>query len=410
MRSLRYPSWALRPVVVAGAAALTVIPFVFVPPADAAEMPYGLDEFSRVFLTDADIQALAPWGQLVPDTPQGKECADQQGGGYACLRVYPISLYGYSRPHVLSARTFTAPAAAEAAFGQALAANRAKAVNMLSVTPSEFSIEWYPDALHRVVTSGRWDRNHYVEASCSGRLTPGPPVADVNTCTQMLLNSQVPRLAPFESPKIVVPGAPSGVLSSVKGAQASVTWLAPEVDGGAPITQYTATSSTGGLACTAVPTAGLIQTCVASGANAGVSYAFTVTATNKAGVSGPSELSRPSKYTATASAPRDAKARATGTSAVVSWRKPVRLGGLRVLRYVVSSSTGGFTCSSQANTCLVSGLAYATRYRFTVRAINARGASPVAMTVAVRTANPPPPAPVPAPTPTQDPKAPAPIN
>ena len=395
---------------VAGAAALVGIPFVFVPPAGAADVPYGLDEFSRAFLTDGDIQALAPWGQLVPDTPQGKECAAQQGGGYACLRVYPISLYGYSRPHVLSARTFPAPAAAEMAFAQALAANRVKAVNVLSATPSDFSIEWYPDPLHRVVTSGRWDRNHYVEASCSGRLTPGPPVADVNTCTQMLLNSQVPRLAPFESPKIVVPGAPSGVLSSVKGAQASVTWLAPEADGGAPITQYTATSPAGGLACTSVPTSALIQTCTASGAVPGVSYAFTVTAANKAGASPPSELSRSSKYTTIASAPRDAKVRAAGVSAAITWKKPTSLGGLRVLRYVVSSSTGGFTCSSQANTCTVSGLAYATRYRFAVRAINARGASPVAMTAAIRTANPPPPPPVPAPTPTEVPKAPAPID
>lgn len=366
-------------------------------------MPYELSAFAGAFLTDADIQALAPWGALVPDTPAGRECSAQAGGGYACTRVYPISAYGYSKPHVLTARTFTAPKDAQAAYAQAIAANRAKAVNVLSAGDAEFSIEWYPDPDHRVVTSGRLDRNHYVEASCAGRLSPGPPVADVNTCTQLLLNAQMPRLAPFESPRVVPPGAPTGVLAAVKGSTATVTWIAPESDGGGAITGYTATSTDGDLTCSAAPSAALVQSCSAPGARAGVTYTFTVSAANAKGAGPASEASRPARFTTRASAPQQPRARLTGTSVRVTWKRPASLGGLRVLRYEVTSIPGGLTCRSASTTCAIDGLAYSTRYRFSVRAINGRGAGPAALTEAVRTPAPPPPppaAPVPAPAPT----------
>lgn len=383
----------------AGAGIVVMLALALVPRASAADMPYTLAEFGSAFLTDADIQALAPWGSLVPDTPKGQECSAQASGGFICTRTYPISLYGYSRPHVLSARSYPDPRSAETAFTQLLGENKAKAVNVLSASPTDFSIEWRPDADHRVVTSARLDRNNVVEASCSGRLTPGPPVADVNTCTQLMLNAQLPRLAPFESPKIVPPDAPVGVLSSVKGNSATVTWLPPENSGGAPITHYTATSTDGGLSCSAAPTTEVVQTCIASGAKAGVTYSFTVTAANIKGASSASAPSKPSRFTARSSAPRNAKARVNGTSAVVTWQRPLELGGLRVERYAVTSVPGGVTCVSRTTACTVSGLAYATKYRFVVRAINARGASAPGATIAVRTPNPPPPPPLPTPEP-----------
>ena len=378
------------------------------PSASAADMPYSLEAFEQAFLTDADIQALAPWGALVPDTPKGQECSVQAGGGYACVRVYPM--WGYTKPHVLSARTFSTPAGAQVAFAEALAANRAKATGVLSVTPTDFSIEWKPDPTRRIVTSGRIDRNHYVEASCSSWLPP--PVSDVNTCTQMLLNAQVPRLASFESPVIVPPGAPTGVLTSVKGSAATVTWIPPESDGGAPISGYSATSSDGELSCTTAPVAALVQSCVIPGARAGVAYSFTVTAVNVKGAGAASTSSRPASFTTRASAPQKATARLSDTSVRVSWKRPASLGGLKVLRYEVTSVPGGLRCSSQTTACTIDGLSYSTGYRFSVRAINGRGASPAGVTAAVRTPPPPPPPPSPAPTavPTLDPKPEAPLS
>lgn len=371
----------------------------------SATVPYSLDEFAKAFLSDAEIKALAPWGVLVADTPVGQECAVQSAGGYGCTRVYPISPYGYSKPHVLTSRTYSTPTEAQSAFSAAATSYRGKAVTVLLDAPSEFTFEWYPDPDHRVVTSGRLDRNHYVEASCAGRLTPGPPVADVNTCTQLLLNAQVPRLRPFESPRVVPPGAPTDVLASVKGSAATVTWIAPESDGGGPITAYAATSTDGALTCAGAPGAGLVQTCTATGARAGVPYTFTVTAANAKGVGPASAPSRPARFTARASAPQQPRARLSGTSVRVTWKKPASLGGLRVLRSEVTSIPGGLTCRSSSTTCSIEGLEYSTRYRFSVRAINGRGASPAALTDAVRTPAPPPPPPAPQPAPTPEPTA-----
>lgn len=373
-------------------------------PGSTAEspMPYGLSQFASAFLTDADIQALAPWGALVPDTPAGQECSAQAAGGYACTRVYPM--WGYTKPHVLSARTFATPSAAETAFAEAVATYRAKGTGLMSVSPTEFSIEWRPDPTRRMVTSGRLDRNHYVEASCASWLPP--PVSDVNTCTQLLLNAQMPRLAPFESPLVVPPGAPTGVLASVKGSTATVTWIAPDSDGGGAITGYTATSTDGALTCTAAPSAELVQSCTAPGARAGVTYTFTVSAANAKGAGPASEASRPARFTTRASAPQQPRASLSGTSVRVTWKRPASLGGLRIIRYEVTSLPGGRTCRSQSTTCTIDGLAYSTRYRFNVRAINGRGAGPAALTAAVRTpAPPPPPPPAPAPAPSPTPTA-----
>lgn len=76
-----------------------------------------------------------------------------------------------------------------------------------------------------------------------------------------------------------VPGAPTGV-SGVGGAgQATVSWTAPVVNGGASISSYTVTSS-GGQSCgwSSGP-----LSCVVTGLGNGVAYTFTVTASNSAG-------------------------------------------------------------------------------------------------------------------------------
>ncbi|NDG67420.1 MAG: hypothetical protein EBY23_11025, partial [Actinobacteria bacterium] len=75
------------------------------------------------------------------------------------------------------------------------------------------------------------------------------------------------------------PGAPTGV-SVVGGAgQATVSWSAPVVSGGATISRYTVTSS-GGDSC--IWSSGPLS-CVVSGLVNGASYTFTVTASNSAG-------------------------------------------------------------------------------------------------------------------------------
>lgn len=78
----------------------------------------------------------------------------------------------------------------------------------------------------------------------------------------------------------VAPGAPVIGSASVSGSGASVSFSAPANTGGSAITGYTVTSNPGGLTAT-----GASSPLTVSGLSSGVSYTFTVTATNAAGTS-----------------------------------------------------------------------------------------------------------------------------
>jgi len=268
---------------------------------------------------------------------------------------------------------------------------------------------WYPRGWSARV-SGNW----LVSASCTPpvhwdatkRTYTFQPVAPSTLvdCAERLAKEQFTKLGvtPIE---ISVPGAPTGVLLYVKGSVATATWVAPESSGGSPITRYVATSSDGSLTCSSAPTSDLIQTCSVPGARPGVPYTFTVVASNAAGAGAASAPSRPSSDSTRASAPRAPSVRVAGTSAIVAWKRPTSLGGIPLLRYDVTASSGSHTCTTTALTCTLDGLEYSTRYRFQIRAINGRGASAASTTAWIRApAAPVQPQPAPAPEPPAPPK------
>jgi titin len=92
-----------------------------------------------------------------------------------------------------------------------------------------------------------------------------------------------------------VPDAPTSV-TATSGANASstVSWSAPDNDGGKAISSYTVTASPGGQTCTTASTS-----CTVTGLSNGTGYVFTVTATNVVGTSAASSQSA----TATPAAP-----------------------------------------------------------------------------------------------------------
>jgi hypothetical protein len=86
------------------------------------------------------------------------------------------------------------------------------------------------------------------------------------------------------------PGAPTGVIAASGDASATVGWTAPTDDGGSPITAYTVTSEPDGI--TVQVDGSTTQTAVTALTN-GVTYTFTVTATNASGTGLASDPSNP---------------------------------------------------------------------------------------------------------------------
>jgi titin len=171
-----------------------------------------------------------------------------------------------------------------------------------------------------------------------------------------------------------LPGAPTAVAATPGSMQASVSWTAPSSTGGSPITSYTVTSSPGGFTCTATTT----PTCIVTGLTNGTAYTFTVTATNADGTGPASASSSPvTPALSVPGAPTAVTAVSTApTTLTVSWTAPGYTGTSPISLYTVTSSPGGFTCTSATTTCVVTGLSAANSYTFTVTATNAGGTGP----------------------------------
>jgi hypothetical protein len=202
----------------------------------------------------------------------------------------------------------------------------------------------------------------------------GVPVTVKVTASNASHTSVAAASAPVSTP-VTAPDPPRVVTAKYpEPGTARVTWTAPVNDGGTPVTGYAATATPSGKTCT---TSGA-RACTITGLSGGRKYSFTVRATNSVGTSVISPAGVAGLLVNPASAPRDVKASVAGGTATVSWSKPARSGGGKLVQYVVSA--GSSTCTTKKTSCTVSGLALGRSYLVTITAVTTGGRSKPATT------------------------------
>ena len=216
-----------------------------------------------------------------------------------------------------------------------------------------------------------------------------------------LYNRDLGGGAGFNSAQVplqVIPPAAPGTPSLIDNGEGrvTVTWTAPQSDGGAqPAYTVTTTPTTSG--CTTTET-----TCLLTGLTVDSTFDVVVQAANSAG-SGP--VSVQNSITPAGPrllAPTRVVARVVGSTIRVSWRPPTGQQTTTPVRYVVTSKPGGLTCRTGVTSCTFRRLEPGTAASFTVTAV--RGAKRTSSRPSPTVQIPLPPAPTaPAPTPTSDP-------
>ena len=168
------------------------------------------------------------------------------------------------------------------------------------------------------------------------------------------------------------PGAPRNVVATFGNGSATISWTAPTSSGGAPVSSYTA--SDGSDSCVTSATS-----CTVVGLTNGATYTFTVTATNVAGVSSPSNPVQVTPATA-AAAPTVTGVTSVATGLEVTFQAPQFTGGSPVSSYLVSTD-GGTTFVSAGkgdlfgSVLLVTGLSPGSTYKIALEAVNGAGTS-----------------------------------
>ena len=184
-----------------------------------------------------------------------------------------------------------------------------------------------------------------------------------------------------------VPGAPTGLSAMAGNTQVALSWTAPSSNGGAAITGYNVFEGTtpGGESTTAVNSS-LISgtTFTVTGLTNNVTYYFTVKANNSVGASAASNEASATPVPPTVpGAPTGLSGTAGVAQVALTWTAPSSNGGSPITGYNVfdGTTTGGESTTPvnssplSGTTYTVTGLTNGTTYFFTVKAINAVGAS-----------------------------------
>jgi hypothetical protein len=174
------------------------------------------------------------------------------------------------------------------------------------------------------------------------------------------------------------PDAPTAPTAVAGNGQITVTFSAPDSDGGNAITAYnaTCTSSNGGTTAKAA-NSGMVTPIVVTGLSNGKGYTCTVDASNMDGTSPESEPSSPAVVPSTVpDAPATPTVSPGNAEIVVSFSPPADNGN-SIISYDATCTGGGspVTRSGTSSPIIVFGLVNGTSYTCTVDATNGDGTS-----------------------------------
>ena len=210
-----------------------------------------------------------------------------------------------------------------------------------------------------------WIKTH---ATC-GAITYGSHPDGYRTANRLLATPDAP---------IVAPCAPTTPSVTAASKSVAVVWDESLSGNGAAVT-YTVTSNPGARSCTTTS-----YTCTVTGLTNGITYTFSIVASNSAGASnaltiagapvGPIDPVVPDVPTAVSASV--ASKSVTLTWAAVTNALPVT--------YVVIDSKNAIVCTTTSTSCIVAGLTNGTEYSFSVTAQTAAGNSPSSANVVTR--------------------------
>jgi len=230
---------------------------------------------------------------------------------------------------------------------------------LVTALPGQQTCTALSSASSCVVTGLTYGTSYTFSVSAVNRVGTGPASAPS------------PALTPRTTPS-----SPEGVQAHPANASAIVTWTAPTSNGGSSITSYTVIGMPDHHVCQTTAT-----TCTVTGLVNGVTYDFTVTATNAQGSSPTSSASNLIIPLTTPSAPTSLTDRVVGSVAYLSWAVPATNGGSAVTSYTLLATNRakgtrvGGCVQISATTCTISGLNMTTSYVFSVTSTNAAGVS-----------------------------------
>lgn len=180
----------------------------------------------------------------------------------------------------------------------------------------------------------------------------------------------------LEAPTAATPAgpasSPTGVVATRGDGSATVDWVPPTFDGGAPVTAYDVTASPGGAS---IRVGAEKTSATLTGLTNGTSYTLSVAAVNSAGPS-PVATSGSVVPAGVPSVPASVYASAQGTSARVWW-SDAEANGAPLTAYEITVSPGGrtLTVPGTQTSAVFDGLTYGQGYTFSVSATNEVGTS-----------------------------------